>query len=1074
MKNARRSFFAAAMTVAFSLCWSGIVSAAPVTEIPAGETFYVGGAGSDPYNTQGGCIILNAGSTLVVTQSAALTVWSALIATNGAATLEFRPRTDDANALMAGHLFVRDEGSLLIKGKNTVSVGHEQRSPICDVENMRLESQDGAGFVFGSASTMLSFPRESKWRVGENGTVWLCGSSDMFPDDDEVTVSAGRYVLANTNAVPASKPIRVSGNGCVVVATRTLPDLSDPANLPQMISYPKSAVAYTNYNSVVFDRTQEKVPKLVFSNWADCIMAGNLSGYGLIEVSGGNASYSGNAPHTVTLMGDNSNLSGRISLLKPFVRLALGNANASGSASIEPAVADTSIVGMPGSEVSVDTGVSGCSVELSGGGMFNLARPQRQFAESVTYWFDFSRVDVCTSPGETGEGAMDNYTDYSYQGFPLVDHVVDWRFPDAPISLWNRRLFNPSDPKLYDYVYGCRMNNAGASGNMGYLALPSDRSRRLPFSPASGHKDRAATPIQMAIMVFGSQYGGGNAIIGTGSGSFGRTGTTIEHGITTNEHHSIWVDGVQIDPQARNVLNGKWQIITISMDGKSFDGLGWNNYAKESNYGGQCYGELLLFRETISEVQRLDAEIYLAEKWGLSANYSPEARMRHKELSTVTNHVVVLDGAVLKTDNDTVVLHGMCTGSVQMAGGKLLSGKRVMSECEIPSEGRLFWLDADDESTVMRKKDLGSATVFENEIKAIRDKGSSAYEVGHPFAYGTGTRAPAWVKMSRNGGPVRGWVDFNQYYSYVPSLSPDGNNLRFFNYTEDFSFNNGTPANLADMPARTVFVVQDSFNKYASPLLDSVSGSNIKPRTSVSAPIWPSGTAAAFVNGENRLNGRVVDQSKGFSQNTEVFTVRATAPVNAPFIEYYANSEKFSYEDGKAGVIGEMLYYSTPLSDETVQGIEAYLMKKWMNRLPSGFADVSDVTVSGTGTVYVAEADVRQKFDPSFSGTVEVGGGQAFNIVVDPLSNAVSGALVVPDAILGLPSACTVNVDFISASPLPKERVEYVLICCAGFKSPVDWAFVKGQDISDRWTFVQSENSVSLVFKPVGCRVIVR
>ena len=36
---------------------------------------------------------------------------------------------------------------------------------------------------------------------------------------------------------------------------------------------------------------------------------------------------------------------------------------------------------------------------------------------------------------------------------------------------------------------------------------------------------------------------GGNAIIGTGSGSFGRTGTTIEHGITTNEHHSIWVDG---------------------------------------------------------------------------------------------------------------------------------------------------------------------------------------------------------------------------------------------------------------------------------------------------------------------------------------------------------------------------------------------------------------------------------------------------------------------------------------------------------------------------------------------------
>lgn len=1079
MKNPTCQSFVSAVVVALSFSLGSGVSAfaaEPLTEIPAGETFYVGGAGSDPYNTQGGCIILNAGSTLVVTQSAALTVWSSLIVTNGAATLEFRPRTDQ-NALMAGHLFVCDEGSLLVKGKSSVSIGHDERSPICDVENMRLESQDGAGFVFGSASTMLSFPRESKWRIGENGTVWLCGSSDMFPDDDEVTVSAGRYVLANTNAIPASKPIRVSGNGCVVVATRTLPDLSDPANLPQMISYPKSAVAYTNYNTIVFDRTQEKVPKLVFSNWADCVMAGNLSGYGLIEVSGGNASYSGNAPHTVTLMGDNSNLSGRISLLKPFVRLALGNANASGSASIEPAVADTSIVGMPGSEVSVDTGVNGCNVELSGGGTFDLASPQRQFAESVTYWFDFSRVDMYTSPGEVGETAMDNYADYNYEGFPLVERVVDWRFPDAPNSLWNRRLFHPTDPLMYDYVYGCRMNNAGASGNMSYLALPSGRLRRLPFSPASGHKDRSATPVQMAIMVFGSQYGGGNAIIGTSNGAFGRTGTTIEHGITTNERHRIWVDGVQVDPTAANVLNGDWQIITVSMDGKSFDGLGWNNYQKDSNYGGQCYGELLLFTEEISEVKRLDAEIYLAEKWGLSANYSQEARARHKELSIVTNRVFVRDGAMVRANDDSVELYGVCSGTVQLTGGMLTSGKRAMNVSEIPSEGRLFWLDADDESTVMRRKDMGSASVFENEIKAIRDKGCAAYEVGHPFAYGTGTRAPAWVKMSRNGGPVRGWVDFNQYYSYVPSLSPDGNNLRFFNYTEDFSFNNGTPANLADMPARTVFVVQDSFNKYASPLLDSVSGSNIKPRTSASAPIWPSGTAAAFVNGENRLNGRVVDQSKGFSQNTEVFTVRATAPVNAPFIEYYANSEKFSYEDGKAGVIGEMLYYSTPLSDETVQGIEAYLMKKWMNRLPPGFADVSDVAVSGSGTVLLPNADMGLMFSSEFTGVVEINGAQQrLDIVIDPASGVVSGSLVAPGATLNLPSSCEIRADFTSIPPLPKERVEYVLVECASLVSDVDWTFEKGSNVSGRWSFVKSEsgNKVSLVFKPVGCRLIVR
>jgi hypothetical protein len=278
------------------------------------------------------------------------------------------------------------------------------------------------------------------------------------------------------------------------------------------------------------------------------------------------------------------------------------------------------------------------------------------------------------------------------------------------------------------------------------------------------------------------------------------------------------------------------------------------------------------------------------------------------------------------------------------------------------------------------------------------------------------------------------------------------------------------------MPARTVFVVQDSFNKWATPLLDSVSGTNIKPRTYASAPIWPSGTAAAFVNGENRLNGEVIDQSKGFSQNTEVFTVRATAPVDVPFIEYYNNSEKRSYEEGKAGVIGEMLYYSTPLSDETVQGIEAYLMKKWMNRLPQGFSDVSEVTVSGSGAVSLANADMGLMFAPGFSGTVEVKSGQRFDMVIDPSSGVVSGSLVASGAILDLPPSCTIKADFTISPPLPKDRVEYVLVECAGLASSVDWTFEKGDNVSGRWSFVKSElgNKVSLVFKPVGCRVIVR
>ena len=143
--------------------------------------------------------------------------------------------------------------------------------------------------------------------------------------------------------------------------------------------------------------------------------------------------------------------------------------------------------------------------------------------------------------------------------------------------------------------------------------------------------------------------------------------------------------------------------------------------------------------------------------------------------------------------------------------------------------------------------------------------------------------------------------------------------------------------------------------------------------------MWVSDEPEAFANGENRLNGKVVDYTKGFLGQPEVFAVRGTGPVNAPFIGDLYNSEAGAT---KGEIIGEVLLYGTALSDDDVKGIEAYLMGKWIGRLPTGYADIRQATVAGTGTVEVAVGAQRPNFDRSFAGTVSIASDGDFSMTV--------------------------------------------------------------------------------------------
>ena len=809
------------------------------------------------------------------------------------------------------------------------------------------------------------------------------------------------------------------------------------------------------------------MPQLVFSSFVDVVYAGSLSGTGVVSAVGGSASYSAAKRNTVELAGDNSGFSGVIDVPKAFTDLTFGQANADGNAIISVSASNCTLIGVSGLDAMVETADPDCGLVLAGDGRFSLL--SGSFTNSVAYWFDFSRTDTHRYPGE---GTTTAYASQTLNSHPYIERVVDWRKPDAPYSFWNRRMYKVDGSLDFQAsVYGCRMDDAGAAGNMSYLSLPFG-SRRLPFSNGEGYNTRASITAQTVVMVFGSQNGGGNAVVGTENGAFGRAGTDVSSGVTINTSHSVWVDGVQVDPTAANTLNGAWQVISINIDGEPFNGLGWNSYLNDNKYGGQNYGEVLIFTKAISERQRIEAETYLADKWGLSAQYSAAARARLAVLdASVTNCVTIKGGVVLKTNDDATRLDDCCSGTIELTGGALTFGRRPYAEKEIPSDGRLFWLDADDEGSLVRLKDLGQTTRG-NQVRAVRNKTSSGFVAGEPVAYGTGNRAPTWVKSARGTCPERGWIDFNEWYGSDGS----GNCMRFFNYVEGL-INNSDLGTLSAMNPRVAFVVQDSSHGGGLPLAQSISvpAAQRRDTRNPSAPIWRNSSPAAFANGENRINGAVIDQTKGFSGGPEVFTVRAAEQVNVPFVDCYNHTEGKTYEEGAGDIIGEMLYYSVNLSDSVVEGIEAYLMKKWLARLPKGFCDASDVAVAGYGSVLLDDPAARPKLSAAFSGTLSVAGSGMFEMTIDTSTGEVRGAIVAPDATFSLPEPCTLAVDFTAKPGKVDGKVAYTLVECADL-SGVSWTFVRGSNVpgAGRAKFVQTGGKVELVLSAVGTMVVVR
>ena len=203
-----------------------------------------------------------------------------------------------------------------------------------------------------------------------------------------------------------------------------------------------------------------------------------------------------------------------------------------------------------------------------------------------------------------------------------------------------------------------------------------------------GHAEGGALRIYTAVMVFGSQNGGGRGLVGGYSGNgrwtcnnstnpacggiYPRSGTGTDYSLTNtifSSYRDTWVDGAQVDP-TNTAPNGSWQIISFNGKGSYFRAIG--NGADHTYSGGQNYGEILVFTNAaLTAVQRQAVENYLAMKWGLTNAFPVKGTVTVAAGATVKGAVANVAGAgtwTMDVPESRVSMDGTFAGTVSGAG----------------------------------------------------------------------------------------------------------------------------------------------------------------------------------------------------------------------------------------------------------------------------------------------------------------------------------------------------------------------------------------------------------------------
>ena len=658
--------------------------------------------------------------------------------------------------------------------------------------------------------------------------------------------------------------------------------------------------------------------------------------------------------------------------------------------------------------------------------------PTESWKAKVSHWFDASDestlVPFSFDPSGWGENWVDAKNEFN--GHKIIIGMKD-KVEGSTVSLYNKRLwstgggFSASQYHLQVLPYMVKdglngktylscgkrgVTSAGAKYDSDGNPVSVGENRRLKFWSSTAidgstvpSGDYTKISASYAILVFGSQNGGGEAVIGTdgnqvsGNGSFVRQ-SGIDKAWTTRDGYSMHVDGLTVNPKSAKPSGG-WQILSIDMSATNtlVNGLGpMDANVGETDCGGQNYAEVIFFSEKPTTVERAACERYLAEKWGLESSYVLWD-VPYAQLSGSSGTVILYDDARTTYDSvEEIAAEGSFSGTVIIPAEKtlLLDKPLPPTEADVPETNRVGWYDPDFagavvyDATALGHDDLLYVLYGRTLVDLCTDDNDIWFTSGWRGDNGAVNNFAPSVSRSARGalttGPKRNWLNFKE--SYGDSL---GNMIR------SRKVSSGVNGSMYGMKVRQGFFVVDTssgggdiFNTDAT-----FSNGKIKPRTDgsdISKPIWRDGTVA--MSGTWLDTDEIDGAERGYNGRAEVLSFATESETLN--VGYVAN-----YNGSHAEIVGEFIFYSEPLEDAARTKVQEYLMYKWFGDLNNKYADYSGATVTGAGTVKSPTLRNLPKFGTNFTGELVGGSRLEFSLgetgVVNPI--AIDRALSLED-----------------------------------------------------------------------------
>ena len=719
-------------------------------------------------------------------------------------------------------------------------------------------------------------------------------------------------------------------------------------------------------------------------------------------------------------------------------------------------------------------------VQEGGSVVLKTLRNNKSWHDKVALWLDASE-EWTLEPEKNASGKVQTVTENGKVGAAIV-RWHDRRRSQTEWLGYNDRDANPNaNGTVFPIVMPYVVSN-GCNG-LNYVSLgPYGSSRRLPFikrvdgvEQASGGggnvNSRYSLNAKYVMMVFGSQNGGGNAVISGKRGTAelyprktisgkDEAGPAASVPIFTSSRSSR-LDGVEIAP-AFVGLNGGWQVFSFAPNknvkigeeylDETVTGLGWNPWGY---YGGQNYAEILIFTEMPTDLEIRSAELYLAEKWGISTYRKPnegEVRLFGKGAATV--------------ESGSVRLGGMFGGMFTVAEGAELVLSDAKCAPNVPVSGMTGWFDPNRaDSRVFERKQFGDSFVD------IVDKlvNIAAGEDDNPrFDLCAFARCPAVVSEARGWGSEMVWCDYSTNKIYGTC---NGTTLRF-NDSNDGEYN--------CLPVRTGFMMLDTRAQGGTPFLDtSVYSLNSSPNSrylvarNVKSPIFNirDKDAAFITNSPAYLNGVSVESgTHAFDARPELLSFSFSQDVPVRCIGSWQQTIAYTVDPDAELRHGEIIFYPTELSASDRKDTEAYLMSKWLGITPKGYGKPQNMTVTGAGAVKTANGKMRPKTADAFTGKMVISD--------EVLTFSFDGSSVPEDAIsiengeLATSEAVTVNLSFASR---PEAGV-YVLVSAKAWNTAtVELGEIEGPGTSSvNCSICRTGNILYLTVTHPGMRVIVR